>query len=84
MRTSTRVPMSIMDRALRGHSDPGSEAVTVVGTTRAEIGARRERAARPGRSPASEAFATVIEVSRDITGGNPVGPTPPRGSKVCG
>ena len=84
MRTSTRVPMSIMDRALRGHSGPEVEAATVVGAARAEVGTRRKRAARPCRSPASGAFATGIEVSRDITGGNPVGPTPPQGSKVCG
>ena len=84
MRTSTRVPMSTMDRALRGHSGPEVGAATVVGTTRAEVGTRRERAARPGRSPASGAIATGIEMSRGITGGNPVGPTPPRGGKVCG
>ena len=83
MRTSTRVPMSIMDRALRGHTGPEVQAVTVVGTTRAEVGTRRERAARPGRPPASGAIATGIEMSRDITGGNPIGPTPLRGSKVC-
>lgn len=84
MRTSTRVPMSTMDHALRGHSGPEVGAVTVVGTARAEVGTRRERAARPGRSPASGAFATGIEVSRDITGWNPIGSTPPRGSKVSG
>ena len=84
MRTSTRVPMSTMDRPLRGHSGPDSGVVTVVGAVRAEDGTRRERAARSCRSPASGAFATGVEESPDITDGNPIGPTPPRGNKVCG